>query len=394
MNLGRNGEPARLCFVQTTAAGFVAHRKHIARAAVAAGMEVHLIAPDADTIKSIGFKDVVTHDLKLDRSGVEPVGELRVIAELVRLYRRIKPDVVHHIALKPVLYGALAARIARVPCVVGTVTGLGYSFIPGGVSRRVLKTVISMALRVALSGGGHTTFENPDDRDFFLKEKLVSADHSSVITGSGVDVNEFTVHVEPGGTPVVLVGTRMLWDKGLGELIVAAKALRAEGLQFRLLFAGAPDAKNPACIPEQQLLAWQNEGVIEWLGMRGDMPQLLAQCHIACLPSYREGLPVFLAEAAASGRPSVTTDVPGCRTAVLHEQTGLLVPVRESAGLADALRRLLLEPELRARLGRQARAFAEENLSGEKVSAAFLDLYGALMNEVAPKNRTGSQGRS
>jgi|SRR6478735_5472379 len=367
--------PLRICFVETAASAFTAHRKHLARAALEAGLEVHLIAPDTVTTSMVGFERVICHELILDRSSVGPWAELGVISQLVRLYRRIRPDVVHHIALKPVLYGALAARVAGVRCVVGTLTGLGYTFIPGGLSRRVLRLVVSSALRVALSGGGHTTFENPDDRDFFIDEGLVAAARSSVVVGSGVDTDEFTMQSEPSGVPVVLVGTRMLWDKGIGELVSAAQLLRAQGVQFRLVFAGAPDPQNPASIPDSQLFDWQNRGLIEWLGMRRDMPSLLAQCHIACLPSYREGLPVFLAEAAASGRPCVSTDVPGCRTAVIHEQTGLLVPACEVQGLAVALRRLIEDSHLRHRLGLGGRQHAERELSSRTVSAAFLRLY-------------------
>ena len=372
--------PPRLCVIETADWAFSTHRLHLGRAALQAGMEVHVIAPGGDQARRIRDGGFVYHELVMDRSGTNPATEALVVRELLALYRRIRPDIVHHVALKACLYGAIAARLANVPAIVGSVTGLGYTFIPGGAGRVLLREVVSMALRVSLRGTRvHTIFQNPDDRDLFARRAMVNGARASVILGSGVDTDRFVATAEPNGVPLIAFGSRMLWDKGIAELIEALKLLRQRRVAFRACFAGIPDPSNPATVTEEQLLDWQAQGLIEWRGQVADMAGLLAACHIACLPSYREGLPLFLAEAAASAKPVVTTDVPGCRSVVVQDQTGLLVPVRDARALADALQRLLLDAELRSRMGRAGRTFAERELSAKRVVSDTFAIYRSLL---------------
>lgn len=373
-------KPPRLCVVETADWAFWTHRSHLGRAALDAGMEVHVIAPGGDEHRRIRSGGFHYHDIDLERSGTNPLAEGRFVTRLVELYRRIQPSIAHHIALKACMYGAMAARVARVPAIVGSVTGLGYAFMPAGPRRAVLRETVSMALRAALRGSrAHTVFQNPDDRDLFVRQSIVNPVRTSVILGSGVDTSRFRVVPEPGHVPSIVFGSRMLWDKGTAELVDALRLLRGRGVPFRACFAGAPDVANPAAVSEAQLRAWQGEGLLEWRGHVTDMAALLAESHVACLPSYREGLPLFLAEASASGRPVVTTDVPGCRSVVIHESTGLVVAVRDARALAMALERLLLDPALRARLGRAGREFAVRELSATRVVSQTFALYRALL---------------
>lgn len=344
-------------------------------------MEVHVVAPGGDRERRIRDGGFEYHELALERAGTNPALEARVVAELRDIYRRVRPHIVHHVALKSHLYGALAARSAGVPAIVGSLTGLGYAFIPGGLKRVLLREVVSLGLRAALRASRvHTIFQNPDDRAFFVRRGLVNAQRSSVILGSGVDTQQFRPSPPPTGVPPrICFGSRMLWDKGIAELVEALRLLRARGVAHEAWFAGTPDPANPATVSEATLRAWESEGLLRWCGHVKDMAALLAESHLACLPSYREGLPLFLAEAAACGRPAVTTDVPGCRSVVQHGQTGLLVPVREPLALADALQRLLEGAELRERLGRGARAFAEAELSASHVVASTFAVYRGLL---------------
>jgi glycosyltransferase involved in cell wall biosynthesis len=376
----RPRERRRICYVETQDWAFSSHRARLGRAALDAGFEVHVLAPPSGAEARLREAGFVFHPLRMQRGSLNPLGESLAIADLVRAYRSLRPDVVHHIALKAVLYGSVAARVARVGAVVGSVTGLGYSFIPGGASRRLLRGAVSGMLRAALSTSrAHTVFQNPDDRRLFIELGIATAERSRVVLGSGVDTRRFAPSPEPEGDPVVLVGTRMLYDKGILELVEAARALKSQGVSFRLVLAGAPDPKNPASIAEERLRAWQAEGLVEWLGQVDDMAGLLRRCHVACLPSYREGLPLFLAEAAASGRPLVGTDVPGCRAVVRDGETGLCVPARDVGALATALGRLIDDARLRHRLGAAARTFAEAELSDERIVFQLLSLYEELM---------------
>ncbi len=374
------GKPPRLCVVETADFAFTTHRLHLGRAALEAGMDVHVLAPGGDQQRRIRDAGFHYHELELQRSGTNPTSEARVVLELAAHYRAIRPDVVHHIALKSVLYGALAARAVGVEAVVGSLTGLGYTFIPAGVKRALLRQAVSLGLRAALRGSRvHTIFQNPDDRDFFVRDGLVNAARTSVILGSGVDTQRFKPTPEPAGVPLIAFGARMLWDKGVAELVAALRVLRGRGVPFRACFAGTPDPANPATVTEPQLRSWQAEGILEWRGHVTDVAALLSECHIACLPSYREGLPLFLAEAAASGRAAVTTDVPGCRSVVVDGQTGLLVPARDSEALAQALEKLLLDPQLRLRMGRAARVHAERELAATRVVAETFAVYRSLL---------------
>lgn len=371
--------PPRLLFLVTEDWYFCSHRLPLACAARDAGFDVAVatrVTAHGERIRAAGLRLI---PLMLRRSGRNPWRELMSIAEITRLYRAEKPDIVHHVALKPVLYGSLAARIAAIPSVVNALAGMGYVFTSDKPSARLLRPLVTLAFRLLLKRGC-IILQNPDDRAALLKAGVALPEQITLIRGSGVDTAHFTPVPEPdAAAALVVLPARMLWDKGVGEFVAAAHMLRDEGLAARFMLAGERDPDNPAAIPAAQLETWRAAGIVEWHGRQEDMARLLAQSHIVCLPSYREGLPKALLEAAASGRAIVATDVPGCREAVRHGVNGLLVPARDAAALADALRRLITDPALRREFGQRGREMAEKEFSVEKITAETLALYRKLL---------------
>jgi glycosyltransferase involved in cell wall biosynthesis len=374
------GRP-RLLFVINDAPFFLSHRLPAAEAARHAGLEVHVATPPAlevDRIRGLGF---VHHPMRLTRSGTHPLRELAAVIQLVRLYRRLRPDLVHHATIKPVLYGGFAARLAKVPAAVSTITGLGHLFSGRGLGTRVLRGAARLLYRRALAHPrSRVIFQNPDDLRSFVDGGLVRSEQAVLIRGSGVDLNRFRVAPEPAGDPVVVLPSRMLWSKGVPEFVEAAQLLRREGVIARFALVGGADPSNPSAIPEAHLRKWQDSGVIEWWGFREDMPQVLAASHVICLPSaYGEGVPKALIEAAACGRPIVTTNAPGCREIVLDCENGFLVPVGDPGAVAGALRRLIEDPALRASMGRRGRELAEDGFDVETVAGRTADVYLELL---------------
>jgi len=301
---------------------------------------------------------------------------MAAVAELAGVVRRWRPDIVHLVALKPVLYGALAARLGGAAVRVNALAGLGFVFVQGRALARLLRPLIKLAFRWTLGGERAVTIvQNPDDRELLVRERLVDGSHIRLIRGSGVDLDRFKASDLPPGRPMVLLMSRMLWDKGVGEFVDAARTAEERGADARFVLVGDPDPENPAAIPHETLQRWSDSGVVEWWGQRSDAPALLAQARVVVLPSYREGLPKVLLEAAASGRPMIATDVPGCREVVEPGVTGQLVPARDAAGLAEAMLGLLADPERCRQMGTQARRLAEREFGVEAVVSRTLAVY-------------------
>lgn len=369
-----------LLFIVTEDWFFCLHRLSLAVAAKRAGFEVSVatrVAEHGTVIESAGLRLI---PLRLSRRSRNPLTEARLIADLVGLYRRERPDIVHHVAMKPVIYGSLAARLTGRRAVINALTGLGFLFTSDRLSARLLRPLVEAAFRGLLNAPiCRTIVENPDDLRQLTDDGVVEPERIRLIRGSGVDLAKFSPSPEPEGPPLVVLPARMLWDKGVGEFVDAARRLREEGVQARFALVGQRDPENPSAIAEAQLREWARSGVVEYWGFRSDMPKVFAQCHIVCLPSYREGLPVSLLEAAACTRAIVTTDVPGCREAVRDEENGLLVPRGDSAALAAALSRLIADPALRRTMGARGRARAEKEFSVDSVVAQTLSLYREML---------------
>ncbi len=363
-------------------------RMALARRARDAGHEVLMAGPRdeyAERVRQAGFE---WYPVEVSRRGMNPIIEAGAIIQCGRLYRRLRPELVHHFTIKPVVYGSLAARLAGVKRVVNSITGLGYAFMKSGPSGTLLRGLAAVLYRSAMRGPNtRAIFENRADLEFFVERRIVASEKATVVLGTGVDLERFRPTREPAGAPVVLLASRMLWDKGVGEFVEAARILNREGVPARFVLAGTPDPGNPSTIAAEQLNAWAGEGDVEWLGRQEDMPAMYANCSVAVLPSQREGLPRTLVEAAASARPIVASDVPGCRDVVREGVNGLLVPPGDAAALATAIRRLLSDPELRRRMGEQGRRIAERDLADDPITRAVLLLYQDLLQSVKEGRR-------
>jgi lipopolysaccharide/colanic/teichoic acid biosynthesis glycosyltransferase/glycosyltransferase involved in cell wall biosynthesis len=370
---------SRLLFVDNDAGSFVAYRLDLAREARAAGYEVHIATPPGRAEALLLREGFHFHPIPMTRSGLSLWQELGCIHVLFYLYRGVNPDLVHNLRLKPVLYGGIAAYYAGVPSVVSTLTGLGHLFTSDSFKARIMRRLTQAGLKRAFQHPNHRViFQNPDDRAIFVKSGTLPTEKSVLIKGSGVDVSAYQPTPEPPGEPVVLLVSRMLWDKGIQEFVDAAGLLRAEGVRATFALVGDTDSGNPTAIPVRQLTEWRAHGPVEWWGHQDNVKSILQRCHIACLPSYREGVPKFLIEAAACGRPIVTTDVPGCREIVQHGRNGLLVPARNCQALADALRQLIADPSAREAMGARGRVLATADFSLGGVVSNTLDVYKKL----------------
>lgn len=377
----------RLLFVVNADWFFISHRLELARACLRRGYEVGLCAGESDCRQRIVAEGIRFFPLKIDRGGTHPLRDALTFASLFRAYRAFRPDLVHHVTIKPVLYGSLVARALGIKGVVNAVSGLGYAFIRRPTDRlpnAALRAALKRAYRVALAGEGtRVIFQNEDDRSTFVNLGLVAESRARLIRGSGVDLRLFTPTSLPKDDFVALVPSRLLWDKGLGEFVEAARRLKAQFPRARFVLLGRLDPDNPAAIAPSQIEAWVREGVVEWWPAQPhrEMPEAYRQAHVVVLPSYREGLPLALAEAAAAGRPVITTDVPGCRDTVVHDETGWLVPVRDSEGLTAALTEALVDRDKLTEMGRRGRALAVARFSVEDVIAKTHATYDELRGE-------------
>jgi glycosyltransferase involved in cell wall biosynthesis len=325
-------------------------------------------------MREAGF-DVL--DWPLVRESMNPARELAAVLRLAAIYTKATPDVVHHFTVKPNVYGALAVRLlGNCSCaVINTFTGLGHLF-SRALRARALRASIWPALRLALRGERNwTVLQTRSDLETLVRSGLIRRDRARLIPGSGVDIDRFRPNPTLGRrTPVVLTAARLLWDKGIADLVESARILSREGVAAEFWIAGARDSGNPSCIPAGLIDRWQKDGPVRFLGHEPCIDRLLARSDIAALPSYHEGVPRFLLESAAAGLPLVASDLEGCRTVIHPGANGLLVPPRRPEALARAIRILIDDPGLRMRYGRASRRIAEEQ-SEEKIIAQYLRLY-------------------
>ena len=354
------------------------HRLPVAQGARAAGWDVQVISPPStfrERVEGAGFP---VHELLLPRADSRPVAVLENARTLRRAYRQLRPTLTHHVTLRPVLAGSLAVRSGINCAVVNAIAGLGSGFIGEGLAARARRRTLVAALRLALNvKRSRIVFQNQEDRDLCIGAGLVDAERAVVIHGAGVDLTAFRPTPLPAH-PVVLFVGRLVRDKGVGEFVEAARLVRAmrPGVTFRL--CGEPDPANPTSVSDAEVRRWVDDGIVEWLGQRWDMPQVYAEATIVALPSYREGLPKALLEAGASARASIASDAPGCREVIRHGTNGLLVPVRNGEALARAIDDLLSNDIALRRMGSAARSIVEQEYAVEGVVAETLALYEQL----------------
>jgi len=357
------------------------HRLPIARAALNCGFEVIIVTRvvgDAQKIVDEGFRLI---PLPLKRGSYNPLRDLGVIWQLRKIYKTEKPDIVHHVALKPVLYGSLAALGLGHIQIINALTGLGYLATSNSPKARFLKPIIWNLFKFLFSQPSqHVLLQNDEDMHLLSTTAKLSSDRIVIIRGSGVDVNLFHPSPEPSGIPIALFASRMLWIKGICEFVEAARLLRDRGIKARFVLVGDADFGSPSSVPRQQLLEWQETGAVEWWGHKADMPDVFKQANLVCLPSQGgEGVPKTLLEAAASGRAIVATDVPGCRDVVRNSVNGLLVEPKNVAELANAMKKLLNDPERSGEMGERGREIAVREFSQELVVSETLKLYSRLL---------------
>ena len=307
-----------------------------------------------------------------------PWAPVAVIAALWTAYRRERPDVVQHASVKALMYGSWVARSHGIP-VINTVSGLGYAMIErpdDDLGLRALRAGVKFGYRFAFHGRDvHNVFQNPEQLEQFVALGLADRSSTHLIRGSGVDVARFQPSPLPGGTPIVMVPSRLLWDKGIGDFVDAVRVLRARNVAARFVLVGGQDPGNPARIPSSVVDSWIDEGLVEWWGDQADMPTTLRQATIVVLPSYAEGMPLALAEGAATGRPIIASDIPGCREVVIDGWNGWRVPLRDAPALASAIETALGDRARLELMGERSRTHVVEWLSRERVVTEMLALY-------------------
>lgn len=368
---------------------FCSHFIERALAAKAAGHDVIVVTRLGAKRRVILDAGLGLVHLPMARSSLNPFAAAWSLSRLWQIYRRERPDLVHHIAMKPIFLGTIAALLVGVPIVVNAPVGMGFVYTSQGLLAKLLRPLFWVLLHTLLNPRrSKVILENTDDRAALTSHHYVREQDICLIRGAGVDTERFMPSKEIHNQIIVMLAARLLWDKGVGEFVAAASMLRASNPQVRFVLVGSSDVQNPANIPQAQIDRWLQQGDVEWWGYQEDMASIWPQAAIACLPSYREGLPKSLIEALATGLPCVTTDVPGCREVVTHNFNGLLVPVRTVQPLAQALQLLIDNAALRQEMGHKGRQRALAEFSTGQVIRETLSVYESLFDQMLA-SRTG-----
>lgn len=382
-HLRENNTPYKTLLIITNVDWFlISHRLVIAKAAMRTGWKVYVACEDTGRGHEIAVDGIEFIPFSFSRSGTNPIEEIKLLQNFRKLYRKIQPDVVHQITIKPVVYGSIAAKKEGVKGVVNAISGLGYMFAQGQVG--FMQRIILYLMKIGVKRNGVAfIFQNKDDQDVLNKfDVLDSRNGINLIKGSGVDLNKFSFSPLPENDKIkILLPCRMLWDKGVKELREASEILKEKykgRIQFVLV--GMADGDNKAGVPESYLRDWEDDEYVTWRGQQADMVKLYEESHIVVLPSYREGLPKTLIEACAIGRPIVTTDAVGCRDCVDEGTNGLKVPVGDSQALASAIEKLVNDEPLMKEMGRKGRDKAEREFDVNDVIRRHLDIYNSVLS--------------
>jgi glycosyltransferase involved in cell wall biosynthesis len=368
-------EGMSFAFVMNSVSLFMSHYSALAARLSKLGANVTLIAPEGSSPLRPIPPDVRFEPVAMSRSSTNPVLELRTAIRLATLFRRLNFDLIHCVTAKAVIAGSFASRFGSSAAFVSTVSGLGFLHADQG-KRHILRHAVSKAYAAAIDGAiGAVTFENEDDRSVLCSAGSSAARSALVIPGTGIACGDFEVCRPPPGMPIFAFVGRIIRHKGIDDFLLAARMLRTRGVSARFAVLGWIDRGNPTAVDSDWFLRECNRSGVEFWGFQTDMAWALSRVHCVVLPSWREGHPRALQEAAAAGLPAVTTDVPGCRDAVVNGITGIVVPVRDPVAVAWAVRRLAESPELRAVMGQAARSLARERFDSCVVHEAILDAY-------------------
>lgn len=370
---------SKLLIVVNTDWGFLAYRLPIALEAKRLGWEVFVATPDtgdAHIIKAAGLNHIT---LEMSRKGLNPFREFKTMVDFWRLYRELSPQIVHHVTVKPIIYGSIIASVLNKSFVVNAISGLGYVFtsLP---KNNIVRLITTFLYKLALNtSNSKTIFQNPDDLNLFIQEGMIEESRTRLILGSGVNCSFFSPSKTTLADKLVMLPARMLFDKGIYEFVSAVSMLKIDFPDVKFVLVGRADDGNPALIPTKQLRAWEMAGLIEWWGYKRNMNEVLNMATMVVLPSYREGLPKVLLEAAACSKPIISTNVPGCKEIVRHEVNGLLIPPKDEVALAEAIRRLLDNPEFAKQLGEYGREIVQKEFSEELVVEKTFEVYDLLL---------------
>lgn len=370
-----------ILFVVNTPRFFLSHRLPLAIAAKKAGFNVHVATKSGSEISQIRDQGLVHHVIPFERSGQNIISDMAALMSLIQLFRLIQPSLVHLVTIKPVIYGGIAARIVGIKSVVAAISGLGTVFIDRSFKGSIRRLLILKLYKEAFKQSRLVViFQNKDDRKMFVNKNLVNYESCQIIRGSGVKLSDYPYIPEPNSIPIVVMAARILKDKGVFEFIESAKILKQKGMEIIFRLIGESDLDNRTGISEELLNQWQDDGFVELLGYRQDIANQYALANIICLPSYREGLPKSLVEAAACGRAVITTDVAGCRDAITPKITGLLCPAKDSIGLSNAIEWLANNTNKRKKMGKAGRELAETEFAIERIVEQHMDIYLELIN--------------
>jgi glycosyltransferase involved in cell wall biosynthesis len=331
---------------------------------------------DAHLIKAAGLNHIT---LEMSRKGLNPFRELKTMVAFWRLYRDLSPQIIHHVTVKPIIYGSIMASLLNKSFVVNAISGLGYVFtsLP---KNNIVRLITTFLYKLALNtSNSKTIFQNPDDLNLFIQEGMIEESKTRLILGSGVNCSVFSPMPAKVGDVMVMLPARMLFDKGIYEFVNAVTLLKADYPKVKFVLVGRADDGNPAIIPTKQLRAWEMAGLIEWWGYKRNMNEVLNMATMVVLPSYREGLPKVLLEAAACSKPIISTNVPGCKEIVRHEVNGLLIPAKDEVALAEAIRRLLVNPAFARQLGENGREIVQNEFSEALVVKKTFEVYEHLL---------------
>lgn len=355
---------------------FISHRLPVAQAASKKGFDIHIASGSSEWVNKINSFKFEYYLIPLSRSGTDIFKEIILFIKIIILLFKIKPFILHLVTIKPILYGGIASRICRIPNVVYAISGLGTVFLPTTSKQKILKFFVLFLYKLALNRPGKfVIFQNKNDMFTLRKVANISRSEEVLIKGSGVSLSKFRYTPESVGIPTVTIACRLLRDKGVGEFVKAVKILNNKGINAEYWIVGDIDKGNPRSFTEYDLACWRKIKNIRVLGYSKDIFDIYSRSNIICLPSYREGFPKSLIEAAACGRAIVTTDVPGCSDAVIPGETGLLVAPRNPFHLAETIEKLVVNHEDRIKMGHAGRILAEKEYDIRSVVDKHINIY-------------------
>ena len=376
----------KLVFVVNVDWFFISHRLPIALEAISNGYEVHLICKDTGLKSKLTDYGIICHDIRFSRSGNKVSHEIKTLLSIREVIQKISPDLIHAVTIKPVIYiGLILHTLKQKPCFIAAISGLGYVFSATNIRARVTKLLVSVLYKTAfIHRDKMIIFQNSTDDNILSRVVGLNRSDKSLIKGSGADLGVYDFSSEPEGKVIkIIMACRLLKEKGVFEYVEAAKIVHTKFNNIQFLLAGTPDLDNPNSVTQAELDMWDSEGVVKALGYRVDIPQLFSESHIVTMPSYYgEGVPKVLIEAAACGRPIVTTDNPGCRDSVISDVTGKLVPIKNHKALAKAFIELIEDEELRKSMGMKGREYAVQEFDVKFVVDKHLDIYSKLLSKV------------